>query len=183
LSQASVQTKESKGETASTEGPELDPFDKLYKHWGEHALAKNLDPPSREKWDFLILRLILSKDPDRIRRYKRIDAKDEWSLGADAYELWRKIPPYMPNIYAKTATVTEFRAYEEAHRGSMRRYMEEQGLLERYAEIIEQQKADFKARARKAQVGIITIGCIGMSILAFTVLTVMLIIALQLLSG
>jgi hypothetical protein len=89
----------------------------------------------------------------------------------------------MPNLAAKANTVPEFHSYEEAHRGSMRRYMEEQGLLDFYVEVMARHQADFKARARKAQVGIITIGCIGMTILAFTVLTVLLIIALQTLSG
>ncbi len=64
----------------------------------------------------------------------------------------------------------------------MRRYMGEQGLLDRYNAILEEY-AHLQARTRRAQVNVITIGCIGMSAIAFMLLTVLLIIALKTLSG
>jgi len=160
------------------EAEDADPFDKLFKLWGEHGLSKNLDPPSRERWDFLILRLLLSKDPARVQRYRNVLSQADESLGADAYELWRKMPPYTPNLTAKAKTRTAFEVYEKAHRGAMRRYMEEQGLTAMYEEIAERQRA-VQAKTKRAQLGVVVIGCVGMSLLAFMVLTVLLIIALQ----
>src|SRR5688572_742052 len=71
-----------------------DPFDRLYKRWAEYAVEKHLDPPSREMWDKIVLLLISSKDPERSRLYRRIDAEGPDSLGSDAYDLWLKVPGY-----------------------------------------------------------------------------------------
>ena len=120
----------------------------------------------------------LSKDPARVQRYRNVLSQADESLGADAYELWRKMPTYTPNLTAKAKTRTAFEVYEKAHRGAMRRYMEEQGLTAMYEEIAERQRA-VQAKTKRAQLGVVVIGCVGMSLLAFMVLTVLLIIALQ----
>lgn len=158
---------------------ETDPFDRVYAYWAGQATSKRLDPPSRERWDAIVLRLILSEDPDRKRRYSNIEDKGPESLGADAYELWQKMPDYTPNLSVSRG---DFAAHEEALRGSMRRLMQAQGLQERYDDIIEAQKGHeraLKARVKRAQTGVVLIGCMAMSLLAFMVLTVMLIIFLR----
>lgn len=156
-----------------------DPFDRLYSRWAGHATGERLDPPSRQRWDSIVLRLILSEDPDRVRRYRHIEAEGPDSLGADAYELWRKMPSYTPNLTAPSGNRLDFKAYEQAQQGSMKRLMEAQGLGDRYNAIVEAQQAR-KANARRAQASVIIIGCIGMSAIAFMLLTVLLIIAVKL---
>ena len=163
--------------------PDTDPFDRLYARWAKQAERQRIDPPSRERWDAIVLRLILSEDPDRVRRYRSIEANGPDSLGADAYELWHKTPDYTPNL---SVPKEGFAAYEEAHRGSMRRLMEQQGILDRYNAIIAAQveralSPEEKARARRAQQQVLIIGCAGMGLIAIMVLTVLLIIALRLL--
>jgi hypothetical protein len=168
--------------SAQPEEVAADPFDRVYGEWAEHALAKRLDPPSREVWDSIVLRLILSEDPDRVRRYRRLDAPGDWGLGADAFELWRKMPEYTPNLTIKARTVRQVREYEESTRGSMRRLMESQGLGERYRTLMEAQPSRSEVdatRARQAQARILTMGCIGIFAIIFMVLTVLLIIALS----
>lgn len=168
-----------------------DPFDRLYMTWTEHALHKHQDPPSRERWDEIILRLISSQDPDRVRRYKRIEAAGEDTLGGDAYELWSKMPGYAANRSIPARTLPELKEYAAQHRGSMRRLMESKGLGEKYSAIIAAQKprrsalsidpedpAD-KPRVRRSQAGVLVIGCAGMAAIAIMVLTVLLIIALR----
>lgn len=162
---------------------ETDPFDRLYTRWSRQAERQRLDPPSRERWDAIVLRLVLSEDPDRVRRYRTIEANGPETLGADAFELWRKTPDYTPNL---SVPRDGFAAYEEAHRGSMRRLMEGQGLLDRYGAIIAAQAPrqltdEEKARASRAQQQIIVMGCAGMALIVAMVLTVLLIIALKLL--
>ena len=161
---------------------EVDPFDRLYMRWAKHARHESLDPPSRERWDIIILRLLLSEDPDRVRRYRHIEASGQDSLGADAYELWRKTPSYTPNL---SVPASGFQEYEIVRRGSMRRLMEAQGRLDRYDAIIAAQGArqlsdEEKARARRAQQQVIAIGCAGIGLIVFMMLTVMLLIALKL---
>jgi len=157
---------------------EPDPFDRIYAHWAGEAVRKRLDPPSREKWDAIVLRLILSEDPDRVRRYRRLEAKGDETLGADAYQMWSGLPDYSPERIMRKAEWPNFDAYEQEHRGSMRRLMESQGLLDRYNDIIEAQR-ESTAKARRAQASVFIIGCAGMAAIAFMVLTVLLIIALR----
>jgi diadenosine tetraphosphatase ApaH/serine/threonine PP2A family protein phosphatase len=162
---------------------EPDSFDRLYLEWAKQALNKQPSPPSRERWDKAILFLLSSKDPDRVRRYSRVDTKGDDTLGADAYELWGKMPPYTEQLTAPVHTEAELREYEVAHRGSMKRLMEARGLGERYREIIEkaQAKPD-PARVRAAQARVITIGCVGMALIGVMVLVVLLVIVIKLLS-
>jgi hypothetical protein len=161
-----------------------DPFDRLYASWARQVIGKRAAPPSRERWDSIVLRLILSEDPDRVNRYRRIEGTEPESLGADAYELWSKMPSYTPNLTVSAAQWPDFAEYERAHRGSMKRLMGDQGLLERYDAIVAAQSepartpAD-RAQARRAQAGVLIIGCVGMSLIAFMVLTVLLIMALR----
>ena len=159
-------------------GAERDPFDEIYAYWAGEAVRKRLDPPSREKWDAIVLRLILSEDPDRVRRYRRLDAKGDETLGADAYQMWNSLPDYSPGRIVNRSEWPDFDAYEREHRGSMRRLMESQGLLDRYNAIIEAQ-LEVAARARRGQTNVLIIGCAGMAAIAFMVLTVLLIIALM----
>ncbi len=156
-----------------------DPFDLLYKRWAYYVGKRN-NPPSRERWDAIVLRLILSQDPNRIRRYSYIEAAGSDSLGSDAFGLWSKTPGYTPNLTVPKGE--DFAVYEQAHRGSMRRLMESQGLGDRYEAIIQaqvQHEKARKARATHAQTNIFLMGCVGMSLLAFMVLTVLLVIALK----
>jgi hypothetical protein len=174
------------------EGSQLpeDPFDRLYMHWAEHALRKHPNPPSRERWDEIILRLISSEDPQRVRLYRRIEAIGNDTLGGDAYELWSKMPEYTTNRSAPIKTVPELVEYAAQHRGSMRRLMEAQGLGDKYSAIIAAQKpprsrfsidpddpAD-KPRVRRSQMGVLVIGCAGMLALVLMVLTALLLIGL-----
>src|SRR5215213_6825084 len=114
---------------------ELDPFDKLYSRWASIALDKRLDPPSRERWDATVLFLLMSEDPARVQLYKDIGLGRGESLGADAFELWTKMPDYTVKKSAKVKTQKELRAYEALHVGGMRELMEARGLGERYREI------------------------------------------------
>lgn len=159
--------------------PESDCFDLVYAHWAEQAIGRRLDPPSRERWDAIALRLILSEDPDRIRRYRRIEDNGPESFGTDVYELWRKMPSYTANLSVPS---NDFRSYEVAHRGSMKRLMEAQGLGERYNSTVEAQRrieAERKARARRAQSSIVLMGCMGLALIGVMVLTVAIIILLM----
>src|SRR5688500_13930318 len=101
-----------------------DPFDRLYKRWAEHAYGERLDPPSREMWDKIVLLLISSKDPERVRLYRRLDAEGPDSLGSDAYDLWRKVPNYTANRSISFTNWTDFNSYVKAHEGYMRQVME-----------------------------------------------------------
>jgi hypothetical protein len=162
---------------------EEDPFDRLYLSWAEHALNRRLDPPSRERWDSIVLRLLLSEDPDRVKRYKYIESTMQGGLGDDAYELWRKLPPYTENLTAKARTRAEIRAYAQAHRGTMRELMQSQGLGERYEAILRDYAIymqERRARARKGQQSVLVIGCVGMGFIVLMALTVLLIVALKL---
>ena len=162
-----------------------DAFDRLYTHWAEQAASEGLDPPSRERWDAIVLRFVLSEDPARIQRYRRIDATGPDTLGSDVYELWGKLPTYTPNL---KVTAEGFEAYDETHRGSMRRLMEEQGLLDRYDALLEGRVArrelteEEKVRAKGEQRSVMIIGCAGIAFLVMMALTVTLIIFLKLYS-
>jgi hypothetical protein len=160
-------------------GADSDPFDSIYAYWAGEAIRKRLDPPSREKWDAIVLRLILSEDPDRVRRYRRLDAKGDETLGSDAYQMWSGLPDYAPGRIVRKADWPDFEAYEREHRGSMRQLMESQGLLDRYNALVQAQR-ESTAKARRAQANVLIIGCAGMAAIAFMVLTVLLIAALRL---
>lgn len=165
-----------------------DAFDRLYRRWAEYALSKNLDPPARERWDLIVWRLVSSLDPNRIVRYSRIDADGPDSLGADAYELWSKTPTYTPGLSIKAKTMREVGEYEQRTRGSMRVLLESKGQLDLYERMLQAdathvlpRTTEEQARARKAQIRVLTIGCIGISIIVFMALTVLLIAAVKLL--
>jgi len=158
-----------------------DPFDRLYERWAAHAVDEHPTTPSREIWDKIVLFLISSKDRERIRLYRRIDAEGPGSLGSDAYELWRKVPNYTANRSIPFTNWADFNVYVKAHKGSMRQVMEKEGLGERYNTILEEAAAR-KARAKRGQAGVLTMGCIGLSAIAFMALTVLLIIGLRLLN-
>jgi hypothetical protein len=175
--------------THNSQLPE-DPFDRVYMRWAEHALRKHLDPPSRERWDEIVLRLISSEDPERVRLYRRIEAVGDDTLGGDAYELWSKMPLYTANRSITAKTLPQLTEYAAQHRGSMRRLMEAKGLGEKYAGMVEAAKprrsrfsidpedpAD-KPRVRRSQMGVLTIGCAGLGALLLMVLTALLIIGL-----
>lgn len=160
---------------------DTDPFDRLYARWAKQSQGERKDLPSRERWDMIMLRLLLSEDPDRVRRYRFIESGGPDSLGADAYELWRKTPTYTPNL---SVPEQGFQEYEQTQRGSMRRLMESQGLSERYKAIMAAQATrqltdEEKVRARRAQQQVIAIGCAGMGLLVLMVLTVLLVMALK----
>ena len=171
-----------------------DPFDRLYVRWAEHALRKQLDPPSRERWDEIVLRLISSEDPERVRLYRRIEAAGDDTLGGDAYGLWSKMPGYTANRSVPLKTLPAFAEYAAGYHGSMRRLMEAKGLGEKYDAIIAAQNpkrsrfsidpenpAD-KPRVRRSQMSVLVIGCAGMLALVLMVLTALLIIAMGLTS-
>ncbi|MDQ6693223.1 MAG: hypothetical protein M3014_02205 [Chloroflexota bacterium] len=175
----------------------MDPFDRLYETWAEHAISKRLDPPSREMWDKIVLRLVLSKDPQRVRLYRKLEAGGPDSLGGDAYDLWRKIPPGTANLSVGIRTSPALREYAQQHAGSMRALMDAQGLGEAYRALLDAQhptettedatgtregKPVDRAKARRAQMNMMIIGCVGMGAILFMVLTVLLIIALKSLS-
>jgi hypothetical protein len=160
-----------------------DAFDRLYSEWAKSAIKQRLDPPSRERWDAIVLRLLLSEDPDRVRRYKWIESTLPDGLGADAYELWRKTPDYTPNLSLPIKTVPDFETFEQAHRGSMRRLMESQGVGDRYSSILsdyEQYLAERKARIKRGQTRVLVMGCAGMGVILAMMLSVLLIILLRL---
>lgn len=161
---------------------ESDPFDKLYSRWANIALDKRSDPPSREKWDATVLFLLMSKDSARVTLYRDISLGRGESLGADAYDLWKKMPDYTVKKYAGVKTQKDLRAYETVHLGGMRELMEARGLGEKYREIINNQVEYDKvrgAKARKAQNSIIIMGCSGIGAIVLMMLAVLLIIALQ----
>ncbi len=170
-----------------------DPFDRLYLRWAETTFSRGPDTPSRERWDEIVLRLISSQDPERVRLYRRIEAAGEDSLGADAYALWHKLPDYTPDRSAPAKTRPELTAYAGEHIGSMRRLMEARGLGDKYEAIIAGQpppraasreatapgKPVDSTQARGAQTRIMLIGCVGIMIIVFMMLTVLLIIVLK----
>ncbi len=158
-----------------------DAFDRLYRRWAEHALGKRRDPPSREVWDSIVLRLLLSEDPVRVRSYRRIEAWGPESLGEDAYELWSMMPDYTANRSVPVKTRKELIAYSEAYIGSMRRLMQAQGLEERYESIMETQR-QIQSQIRRGQSRVLTIGCLGISAMIFMFLIVLLIILINLVS-
>lgn len=167
-----------------------DPFDRLYERWAEHALRKHLDPPSRERWDEIVLRLISSEDPERVRLYRRIEAAGDDTLGGDAYGLWSKMPLYTTNRSVALKTLPQLAEYATGHHGSMRRLMEAKGLGEKYHAIVAAQKpkrsrfsidpddpAD-KPRVRRSQMSVLAISCAGMLALILMALTALLLIAI-----
>jgi hypothetical protein len=160
----------------------MDLFDRLYMKWATIALDKQLDPPSRERWDEIVLFLLMSKDPDRVLRYRRIEADGPESVGSDAYDLWKKIPEYMPARAPGVKTQPQLATYAEAHHGSMRVLMEQRGLLDLYDTIIARQEEierERRARARRGQTSVIIMGCAGMGAIVIMMLIVFIIIALQ----
>jgi hypothetical protein len=160
----------------------MDLFDRLYMKWAALALDKQLDPPSRTRWDEIVLFLLMSKDPARIARYRRIEADGPETLGSDAYDLWKKIPDYMPARAAGIKTQPQLEAYAAAHHGKMRELMERRGLLDLYNTIIAQQEEierERRARARRAQTSVIIMGCAGMGAILIMMLLVFIIIALK----
>lgn len=160
----------------------LDLFDRIYLKWGTYALNHRLDPPQRERWDEIVLFLLMSKDPVRMARYKRIEADGPESLGSDAYELWRKLPDYMPARLPELNTVALLKAHAEAHPGTMRALMERRNLGDLYSTIIAEQEEiekERRARAKRGQQSIIIMGCAGMGAILIMILTVMFIILLQ----
>ena len=158
-----------------------DPFDRLYRTWAERAFHERINPPSREMWDKIVMLLISSKDAERIRLYRRIDAEGPGSLGADANDLWRKVPGHTANRSIPFTSSDDFNSYVKAHEGSMRQVMETAGQGERYNTILEEATAR-KVQARRGQAQVLTMGCIGLSLIAFMALTVLLIIGLRLMS-
>jgi hypothetical protein len=163
----------------------VDLFDRLYLKWATLALNKHSGPPSRERWDEIVLFLMMSKDPDRVSRYRRMEADNAESLGNDAYDLWEKMPGYMSRRAPGVKTEPELKAYAEAHQGAMRELMERRGLLEHYntivaeQEIIEQER---RARAKRGQKSIIIMGCAGMGAIIIMMLVIFIIIVLKLTS-
>jgi hypothetical protein len=161
----------------------LDVFDSLYMKWATVALDKRLDPPSRPRWDEIVLFLLMSKDPVRIARYRRIEADGPDTLGSDAYELWKKMPDYMSCRVANVKTQPQLAAYAEANQGAMRQLMERRGLQELYESIITKQQEiehERRARARRGQTGVLIMGCAGMGAILIMLLVVLVIIALKL---
>ena len=159
-----------------------DPFDRLYSHWANHALDKNTNPPSRRRWDEAVYFLLRSEDPDRRTRYRRIAATQHGSLGADAYDLWRQLPDYIPDKHAPVTKKGDLSYYEQVNAGSMGRYMESIGQGEWYRRILEEQAEVERLRAekgRRGQMSVIIIGCVGLAAIAFMILTVLLIIAIR----
>jgi hypothetical protein len=180
---------------SKSEIPE-DPFDRLYLRYARQALDKRLDPPARETWDNIVLRLMLSEDPERVRLYRRIEARGEDTLGGDAFDLWRKMPDYMPNRAAPVKTEAQLAAYALEHRGSMRRLMESKGLSERYQQAVSgrtapQGESDTNGESTatnpdivkmaNAQRRIILLGCGGMMVIGVMMMVVLLIIVVKML--
>lgn len=170
--------------------PREDPFDRLYVRYAQQALRKHMDPPSRERWDEIVLRLISSEDPERVRLYRRIEAVGDDTLGGDAFALWSKMPTYMPDRSIPAKTVREVNEYAAEHRGSMRRLMESRGLGDKYHAIVSTPKpqrsrlsidpedpAD-KPRVRRSQTSVLIIGCAGMGTLLLMLLSALLLIGL-----
>lgn len=162
---------------------EQDAFDRLYSRWADNALDKRLDPPSRQRWDEAVLFLLLSEDPERVARYMDIGLGRGESLGSDAYELWRKMPDYMPNRVVKVKNQRELKEYEAVHVGSMRDLMQRRGLGELYDALMLRQ-AEFdrvrREKAKRAQSSVMIMGCAGMGAIVLMMLAVGLVIALQL---
>jgi hypothetical protein len=160
----------------------MDLFDRLFMKWATIALDKQLDPPSRERWDETVLFLLMSKDPDRVLRYRHIEGDGPESLGSDAYDLWKKIPEYMPARAHSVKTQPQLVAYAEVHHGNMRGLMERRGLLDLYNTIVVQQEEierERRARARRGQTSVIIMGCAGIGAILIMMLIVFIIIALK----
>ncbi len=177
-----MRNKEIKGYMADNEQTS-DPFDKLYSRWATYALDKRRDPPSRERWDVIVMFLLTSRDPARQARYVDVASGKGESLGSDAYKLWLEMPDDTPNRTAPVHTKKELPEYEKAHLGSMRAVMEERGLGERYNSIVTGQVAFDTARsqkARKAQTSVMIMGCAGIGAIILMMLAVLLIIGIQL---
>src|SRR3954469_9159593 len=101
----------------------MDLFDRLYMKWATIALDKHRDPPSRERWNEIVLFLLMSKDHARVARYRRIEADGPESLGSDAYDLWKKMPEYMSSRAEGIKTQPQLNGYAEVHQGTMRELM------------------------------------------------------------
>jgi len=163
----------------------MDVFDRLYMKWATVALDKRLDPPSRPRWDEIVLFLLMSKDPERMARYRRIEADGPDTLGSDAYNLWKKMPDYMSGRAANVKTQPQLKAYAEANLGAMRTLMEQRGLQELYDTVIAKQEEieqERRARARRGQTNVMIMGCAGMGAILIMLLVVLVIIALKLTS-
>ena len=161
----------------------MDVFDRLYIKWASFALDKRMDPPSRERWDEIVLFLLMSKDPLRMARYRRLESDAPGSLGNDAYDLWKEMPDYMLGSATGIKTQPALKAYAEAHQGTMRQLMERRGLLDLYNTIIVQQEEieqERRVRARRGQTSVIIIGCAGMASILLMILIVFAIIAFKL---
>jgi len=160
----------------------MDLFDRLYMKWATVALDKRMDPPSRERWDQIVLFLLMSKDPARVARYRRILAEGPETLGSDAFDLWKKIPEHMSSRAPGVKTQPQLNAYAEAHLDTMRTLMESRGLLDLYNTIVAQQEeieSERRARARRGQTSVIIMGCAGMGAILIMMLLVFIIIALK----
>src|SRR5215210_157413 len=172
-----MSTRNSEFKTQNSDSP--DAFDRLYRRWAEHAIGKRRDPPSREVWGSIVLRLLLSEDPVRVRSYRRIETEGPDSLGNDAYELWSSMPDYTANRSVPAKTRKELNVYSESNLGSMKRLMEAQGLGDRYESIMETQR-QIQTQIKRGQSRVLTIGCIGISAMIFMFLIVLLLIAVSL---
>jgi len=151
--------------------------------WASTALDRQRDPPKRERWDEIVLFLLMSKDPLRMARYRRLESDSPGSLGNDAYDLWKEMPNYMLGSATGIKTQSALKAYAEARQGTMRQLMEGRGLLDMYNTIIAQQEEveqERRARARRGQTSVIVIGCAGMASILIMILIVFAIIALKL---
>lgn len=160
-----------------------DPFDTLYSRWANNALDTRLDPPSRERWDAIILFLLSSQDPERVTRYRDIGLGIGENLGSDAFELWSSMPEYTTNKSAPVKKRADLKAYETSHLGAMRRLMAARGLGERYEAIVAEQVEYARARSKKAkraQNSILVMGFVGIGAIVLMMLAVGLLIALQL---
>ncbi len=160
----------------------MDLFDRIYTRWATYALDHRLDPPSRERWDEIVLFLLISKDPLRIARYRRMEADGQESLGGDAYDLWKKIPDDMPGRLTGIKTVSAVKAYAEGHQDTMRELMERRGMADHYTSIIAEQaeiERERRARGKRGQTSIIIMGCAGMGAILIMILIVLFIIVLQ----
>jgi hypothetical protein len=161
----------------------LDLFDRLYMKWASTALDRQRDPPKRERWDEIVLFLLMSKDPLRMARYRRLESDAPGSLGNDAYDLWKEMPDYMLGSARGIKTQPALKAYAEANEGTMRQLMERRDLLDLYNTIIAQQgeiEQERRARARRGQTSIIIIGCAGMASILLMILIVFAMIAFKL---
>ena len=162
----------------------MDLFDRIYLKWATRALTKYAGPPSRERWDEIVLLLLMSKDPERVVRYRRMEADGPESLGSDAYDLWEKMPDYMPNRVAPgVKTEADLQAYAGLLQGSMRELMDRRGLGDLYNRIVAEQEEIERARqakAKQSQRSIMIMGCAGMVTILIMMIVVFTLIIIKL---